>query len=219
MKTSLLTMLLLTVCSFANAQTYNANGRKVFPSPNFDEEPKSLFATSGPEVGIANLATSSPALPMAETGATKIAEGKYSEAKEALKTALRLEPMNLALWQMYDDAVIGEYTTNKRDEILKAVVEKDLLPNFAITKLDTYIELGTLYIVGTLKNTSKTTKQKIQLRARLLDENKRELRSEKGTLRSIDKILYPNESSLFEIPFKNPPTTITSYRVEVDSWE
>ena len=118
-----------------------------------------------------------------------------------------------------DDAVIGEYTTNKRDEILKAVVEKDLLPNFAITKLDTYIELGTLYIVGTLKNTSKTTKQKIQLRARLLDENKRELRSEKGTLRSIDKILYPNESSLFEIPFKNPPTTITSYRVEVDSWE
>lgn len=221
-KLAFLTVLLSSIAVSSFAQNYPTNnGRRIFPSPNFEEGPKTAFySTEQPEQpGIANLASSSPALPMAETGQKKLVEGHYADAKEAFRTALRLEPMNMALWALYDEAVIGEYTTEKRDELLRAVVEADLVPNFAITRLDTYVELGTLYVVGTVKNTSKTQKQKIQLKARLLDKNKRELRSETGTLRSIDKILFPNESSLFEIPFKNPPTTVSSYRVEVSSWE
>lgn len=214
-------IILSLLCSPCFAQNYIMNnGRKVFPSPNFEEGPKSLYATSdAAEQTIANLATSSPALPLAQNGLDKMNEEKFSDAQEAFRTALRLEPMNMGLWQLYNDAVIGEYTTNKRDEILKSVVTGDLKPTFAITKLDSYIELGTLYIVGTVKNTSNKQKQKINLKARLLDANKRELRTEYGTLRSIDKILYPNESSLFEISFKNPPTNMKTYRVEVSSWE
>ena len=197
-----------------------SNGRKVFASPNFEEGPKALFATSDAnEQLIANLASSSPALPVAESGLKKLTEGKFGEAKEAFRTAIRLEPMNMGLWQLYDDSIIGEYTANKRDEILKAVVTGDLHPSFAITKIDSYVELGTLYIVGTLKNISDKQKQKIHLKTRLFDKNNRELRSEYGTLRDIYKVLYPNESSLFEIPVKNPPLNMKTYRVEVSSWE
>ena len=214
-------ILLLMICNCCFAQGYVINnGRKVFASPNFEEGPKALFASSDAnEQLIANLASSSPALPVAEGGLKKLTEGNFGEAKEAFRTALRLEPMNMGLWQLYDDAVIGEYTANKRDEILKAVVTADLKPSFAITRVDSYIELGTLYIVGTLKNVSDRKKQKINLKTRLFDANKRELRSEYGTLRDIYKVLYPNESSLFEIPIKNPPQNVKSYRVEVSSWE
>ncbi|MBQ3644294.1 MAG: hypothetical protein II961_06820 [Candidatus Riflebacteria bacterium] len=211
----------LLLCGNCYAQEYTINnGRKVFASPSFEEGPKTLFATSGSEEQlIANLASSSPALPLAKNGLDKMRDGNFQDAKEAFRTALRLEPMNMALWQLYDDSVIGEYTTGKRDEVLKAVVTADIKPTFAITRIDSYLELGTLYIVGTLKNVSDKKKQKINLRTRLLDKNKRELRSEYGTLRDIYKVLYPNESTLFEIPIKNPPTNVKSYRVEVSSWE
>ncbi len=216
---SLLFMLALSSSCYAQGYTIN-NGRKVFASPNFEEGPKTLFASSDAnEQLIANLASSSPALPIAEGGLKKLTEGNFPEAKEAFRTAIRLEPMNMGLWQLYDDCVIGEYTANKRDEILKAVVTGDIHPTFAITRVDSYIELGTLYIVGTLKNISNKKKQKINLRTRIFDSNKRELRTEYGTLRDIYKVLYPNESSLFEIPIKNPPSNMKSYRVEVSSWE
>lgn len=203
------------------AQNYTmSNGRKVFASPDFTEDPKSAFATTdSSKETIANLATDSAALPIAENGMNKYLENNFADAQEAFRTAIRLEPMNMALWQLYNDAVIGEYTTNQRDGILKSVVEADLKPTFAITQTDSYTDLGRLYIVGTIKNTSNAKRQKITLKARLLDKNKRELKSETGTLRSIDKVLYPNESSLFEISFKNPPTNVKSYRVEVFSWE
>lgn len=211
--------LLLTNSAFSQEHTLN-NGRKVFASPNFDEESKSLYASTDPySETIANLATSSPALPIAETGIKKLTEQKFQDAQEAFKTSIRLEPMNAGLWQLYNEAVIGEYTTNKRNDFLKSAIEADLKPTFSITKIDSYLELGTLYIVGTVKNTSNKQRQKVILKARLLDANKKELRSEQGTLRSIDKVLYPNESSLFEISFKNPPSNIKSYRVEVASWE
>ncbi len=214
-------VLSLLACSSCLAQEYTINnGRKVFASPTFEEGPKTLFATSGSEeMLIANLASTSPALPLAKTGLEKMNNGNYKDAIEAFRTALRLEPMNMALWQLYDDCVIGDYTTGKRDEVLKAVVTADIKPTFAITRIDSYIELGTLYVVGTLKNVSDKKKQKINLRTRLLDRNNRELRSEYGTLRDIYKVLYPNESSLFEIPIKNPPVNVKSYRVEVSSWE
>lgn len=214
-------LFLLAITSNGYGQNYIMNnGRKVFPSPDFSNQSNILFARNETVLnGIANLATSSPALPLAENGLKKMEGNKFPEAQEAFRTALRLEPMNMGLWQLYDDSVIADYITNRRDEILKSVTESDLAPTFAITKVDSYIELDTLYIVGTVKNLTKKSKQKINLRARLLDQNKRELRSEQGTLRSIDKVLYPNESSLFEIPFKNPPFKMKSFRVEVSSWE
>ena len=211
------------VCLFAasccNAQIRN-KGRKIFPSPNFDEAPKTLFASTDPgEQILADLASSSPALPLAEKGLEKLNLGKISEAKEAFRSAIRLEPMNLGLWELYDEAVVAEYNATKSDEIYKSTVTGEFSPNFTITRLDSYIELGTLYIVGTIKNISKRRKQKITLKARLFDENNREIRNEYGTLRNIYKSLYPNESSLFEIPIKNPPFKVKSYRVEVHSWE
>ncbi len=220
-KTLFTLFLTLTITQFCYGQNYTINnGRKVFASPNFEEAPKSLFVSSDyNEELIANLASSSPALPIAENGLKKLTEGNFLEAREAFMTAIRLEPMNMGLWQLYDDCIIGEYTKNKRDDFLKSVVTGDLHPNFAITRIDSYIELGTLYIVGTLKNISNRKKQKINLRTRLFDNNKRELRTEYGTLRDIYKVLYPNESSLFEIPIKNPPLGMKSYRVEVSSWE
>jgi hypothetical protein len=223
MQKPILSAIILSLLAYSSclAQEYTINnGRKVFASPTFEEGPKTLFATSGSEeMLIANLASSSPALPLAKTGLEKMNNGNYKDAIEAFRTALRLEPMNMALWQLYDDCVIGDYTTGKRDEVLKAVVTADIKPTFAITRIDSYIELGTLYVVGTLKNVSDKKKQKINLRTRLLDRNNRELRSEYGTLRDIYKVLYPNESSLFEIPIKNPPVNVKSYRVEVSSWE
>lgn len=212
-------MILLATGSYAQNGLQN-KGRKIFPSPNFDEAPKTLFATTNPdEQTIAGLASSSPALPLAEKGLEKLNENKISEAKEAFRNAIRLEPLNLSLWELYDESVVAEYNANKSDEIYKSAVSGEFSPNFTITRLDSYIELGTLYIVGTIKNISKRRKQKINLKARIFDENNREVRNEYGTLRNIYKSLYPNESSLFEIPIKNPPYKVKSYRVEVHSWE
>jgi len=115
--------------------------------------------------------------------------------------------------------VIAEYIARKRREKQNPVIERDLEPLFSIDRIDSYIELGTLYVAGSLSNLSKTVKRKIQLTARILDENKRELRSETGTLRSFDKGLLPKESSLFEIPFKDPPAGARSFRVEITAWE
>jgi len=74
-------------------------------------------------------------------------------------------------------------------------------------------------VVGTLQNISDTNRQKIILTAKILDENKRELRRESGTLLIPERGLMPNESSLFEIPFKNFPPGGKSFRVEVTAYE
>lgn len=198
------------------AQTLPENpGRKTFPSP---ADPESQFLVN--EISaVTGIASDSPAFKFIETGDKMAVENRYSEAKEAYRTALRLEPMNLSLWAAYDDTVIAEYLARKRKEKQNPVIERDLEPVFNIDRIDTYIELGTLYVVGSLNNLSKTVKKKIQLTARILDENKRELRNETGTLRSFDKGLLPKESSLFEIPFKDPPAGAKSFRVEVTAWE
>jgi hypothetical protein len=199
-----------------SAQTIPENpGRKIFPSP-VDPADALLMPKASAVTG---LATDSPAFKFVETGDKMTVEGRYSEAKEAYRTALRLEQMNLPLWAAYDDTVIAEYTQRKRREKLNPSVERDIEPIFSINRVDSYLELGTLYVVGSLQNVSKGLRQKIQLTVRILDENKRELRSESGTLRSFDKGLLPNESSLFEVPFKNPPAGGKSFRVEVTAWE
>ena len=214
----LMLILLASSCCFAQSNLRN-RGRKIFPSPNFDDPQQALFPPKQLiEEKLAGLASSSPALPLAEKGLEKLNLGFYTEAKEAFRSAIRLEPLNMGLWELYEETVVAEYNATKTDEIYKSVTTGDFSPNFTITRLDSYIELGTLYIVGTIKNISRR-KQKINLRARLFDEHNREIRSEIGTLRNIYKSLYPNESSLFEIPIKNPPFKVKSYRVEVANWE
>lgn len=200
----------------AAAQSLPENpGRKIFPSPADPESPLLVNEISA----VTGIATDSPAFKFIETGDKMVVENRHSEAKEAYRTALRLEPMNLSLWAAYDDTVIAEYIARKRKEKQNPVIERDIEPLFSIDRIDSYVELGTLYVVGSLSNLSKTVKKKIQLTAKILDENKRELRSETGTLRSFDKGLLPKESSLFEIPFKDPPVGAKSFRVEITAWE
>lgn len=165
------------------------------------------------------IVASDPAQPFADKGKELIVSGKFSDSKEALKTALRLSPMNLELWALYDEAVIGEFSARMRNEKLTGVIERDITPIFSIDRIDSYVELGTLYVVGTLQNVSKSTRQKITLTVRILDENKKELRRETGTLRNTERGLFPNESSIFEIPFRNPPVGAKSFRVEVSAYE
>ena len=148
-----------------------------------------------------------------------LAEEKFAEAKEALKTAIRIDPMNLEAWALYDEAVISDYIATKRKEKLTPVITRDIQPLFSITRIDSYKERNTLYVVGSLKNLSKNLKRKIQLTARILDKNNKELRKEIGDLRLTERGLFPNESSLFEIPFKNPPQQGKFYRVEVSGYE
>ncbi len=199
-----------------SAQSLPENpGRRIFPSPS-DPMDEMLIPRASAVTG---LATDSPAMKFVETGDKMIVESRYTEAKEAYRTALRLEQMNLPLWAAYDDSVISEYLARKRQEKLNPVIERDIEPIFSINRVDSYIELGTLYVVGSLQNVSKAVRQKIQLTIRILDENRRELRSETGTLRSFDKGLLPNESSLFEVPFKDPPAGGKSFRVEITAWE
>ncbi len=201
----------------AGAQTLPANpGRQNF-APTAGP---SATSTLIPRVSaVTGLATDSQAFKLVESADKLIVEGRFGEAKEAYRTALRVEPMNLSLWAAYDESVISDYIARKRSDKSNPAIERDILPLFAINRVDSYMELGTLYVVGSVQNLSKSLKQKIQLTARILDENKRELRSETGTLRSFDKALLPNESSLFEIPFKQPPPGARSFRVEVTAWE
>ncbi len=192
-------------------------GRKVFPSPAPDGATDEMLIPRAS--AITGIATDSPAMKFIETGDKMTADGRHSDAKESYRTALRLEPMNLSLWAAYDDSVVSEYIAKRRREKLSPVIERDIEPIFSIDRIDSYRELETLYVVGSIQNLSRGLRQKIQLTVRILDENKRELRSETGTLRSFDKGLLPNESSLFEIPFKNPPPGAKSFRVEVTAWE
>jgi hypothetical protein len=164
-------------------------------------------------------AANDPTLPLLDSARTFMVENKFSQAREALRTALRLAPMSLEIWAMYDEAVSADYVDKMRKEKYNPVIERDIEPIFSINRVDSYIELGTLYVVGTLQNISKDKRQKIVLTARMLDENKRELRRETGTLLIPERGLLPNESSLFEIPFKNFPPGAKSFRVEVSAYE
>jgi len=205
-KTVLLSALILSLGSICQAQVpQGIFGAPAFP-PNRSDNESSQNA-------------SDPAQPFLEQGRNLMINMKFTESKEALRTAIRLSPMNPQLWALYDEAANGEYVELKRREKINPVIERDISPVFSIDRVDSYTELGTLYIVGSLRNVSKEIRQKIVLVARLLDENKKELRRETGTLRNTERGLFPSESSLFEIPFKNPPPGGKSFRVEVETYE
>lgn len=150
---------------------------------------------------------------------TYIEKEKFAEAKEALRTAIRISPMEMEAWSLYDDAVTGEYLALRREGKLNPTIERDIAPTFSITRVDTYRALDTLYVVGSIKNLSKRLVKKVNLTAKIIDGNKRELRRATGSLKLSKRGLPPNESSLFEIPFKKPPRDGKTYRVKVSSYE
>ncbi len=176
-------------------------------------------STNTNPAGQAAMETPDPAITFVDSARQMIVEQKFSQARESLRTALRIAPMDLEIWALYDEVVNSDYVERKRREKFNPVIEGDIKPIFSINRIDSYIELGTLYVVGTLQNVSQDVRQNIVLTGKILDENKRELRRETGTLLIPERGLMPNESSLFEIPFKNFPPGGKSFRVEVTAYE
>lgn len=189
---------------------------QTFPRANIPEDQRQKY-TPGQDNTASD--TLQPWYQFAESAKQMIIEEKFTEAKEALKTAIRIAPMNPSLWALYDEAVTSDYLELARREKINPVVVRDLQTLFNITRVDSYIELDTLYVVGNLHNISGELRQKIVLSAKLLDKNKKELRKESGTLIIPERGLMPNENSLFEIPIKNFPLGGKSIRVEVSAWE
>ncbi len=212
MKKTLICLLLIFLYSQSFAQTGS-----VARSSNFGDKKERLSEVTGENLG--EKRATSPADSFIAMAKKLMAEGKYAEALEALRTAIRIDPMNMEAWSLYDEAVIQDYTNTMRKNKLTPVITRDIKPLFSITRIDSYMELDTLYVVGSVKNLSKGLRQKISLTAKILDKNNRELRVETGNLRLTERGLFPNESSLFEIPFKNPPKGGQTYRVEVSDYE
>ncbi len=186
---------------------------------SIERNPQRMFPGPAAIQNITATAPVDPSLPFVESARTMIVEQKYDQAKEALRTALRIAPMNLEIWALYDETVSADYVEKKRREKFSPIIDADIAPVFSIDRIDSYIELDTLYVVGTIQNISKGTRQKIVLTAKMFDENKRELRRETGTLLIPERGLMPNESSIFEIPFKKFPPGGKSFRVEVTTYE
>jgi hypothetical protein len=209
--------LLLSVCFFVCIPSLPAQDQGIPRSTTFDNKEERLSEVSSEK--LRDLQPGIQAQQFIEMARQLMADGKYSQAKEALRTAIRIEPMNPEAWALYDEALIAEYVDLRRKEKLEPVIEQDLSPLFEINRVDTYIELDTLFVVGSLKNLSDSLKQKIRVTARILDENKKELRQQSGELNLTNRGLLPNESSLFEIPFKNPPAGARSFKVEVSNFE
>ena len=186
---------------------------------SIERNPQRMFPGPAAIQNITATAPVDPSLPFVESARTMIVEQKFDQAKEALRTALRIAPMNLEIWALYDETVSADYVEKKRREKFSPIIDADIAPVFSIDRIDSYIELDTLYVVGTIQNISKGTRQKIVLTAKMFDENKRELRRETGTLLIPERGLMPNESSIFEIPFKKFPPGGKSFRVEVTTYE
>jgi hypothetical protein len=197
-------------------------GRTVFPSPNGFDEPGSppvAQAGSNGMHAVEGVSPSSAAYPFVQVGREKMAEKKHPEAIEAYRTALRLEPLNSIIWGLYDDAVAENAAAKKRHELTAGTFEGSLKPIFSVGRVDSYIELNNLCLVGSIKNVSNLKRQNVLLRARLFDKNKRELAISEGMISNYDKALLPNESCNFEIIFKDYPKSVTDFKVEVKSWE
>jgi tetratricopeptide (TPR) repeat protein len=168
-----------------------------------------------------------PLLPQADSSARTyinqgqgyLAAGRLSEAKEALRTAIRLEPMSLEAWGLYDYVVESHYVGRSREEKINPVVDRDLVPLFAVTRVESYQEYDTLYLVGEVKNVSNAVKRRVEVTGLLLDENRQELRREQTFLTLTDRGIFPGESVLFEIAFHSPPKWVKSYRVRVSNFE
>ena len=180
----------------------------------------SIARPGTPEQGIPSAASpDSTARTYISQGQAYLSSGRISEAREALRTAIRLESMNLEAWTLYDYIVETGYVARSREEKLNPVVERDLQPLFAVNRVESYLEFETLYLVGEVKNVSGTLKRRVEVAGILFDENKQELRRENTSLTISDRGIFPGESCLFEIQFKDPPAGVKSYRVRVSNFE
>lgn len=146
-------------------------------------------------------------------------EGRLIEAKEALKTAIRLQPMNPEFWEEYDGIIENLYVMRAREDRVRPVVEMAFSPTYSIQKTDTFYEFGTLYVVGEVKNLSDSLMQNIEVSVVLLDDHGQVIGRETGQLRLTGRGLFPRETSLFEIGFPRPPPGIAGYRVRIDKFD
>jgi len=192
-------------------QSQNAPANPALPS---------MLRSGAPVIGVPNPGALGTAARSYLTQAQGyLSEGRLGEAKEALRTAIRLEPMNLEAWGLYDYVVESTYIGRSREEKLNPVIDRDLRPTFSIDRVESYSEFGTLYLVGEVKNMSGSLKRQIEMTGYLFDENRIELRKESAPLQLKERGLFPNESSLFEIAFPDPPPGVKSFRVRVSSFE
>jgi tetratricopeptide (TPR) repeat protein len=152
-------------------------------------------------------------------GQAYLANGRLNEAKEALRTAIRLEPMNLEAWALYDYVVETHYVGRAREEKLNPVIERDLKPIFSLGNVQSYLDYGSLFLVGEIKNVSDATRRRVEITGILFDNNKQELRRESTFLTLTDRGLFPNETCPFEIQFRNPPPGVKSFKVRVSNFE
>jgi tetratricopeptide (TPR) repeat protein len=216
MKLKYILILILFVSPFSSG-ICQENGRSIARSTAFGDKDERYSEITGEKMD--KVSANADAETFINMGKRLMQEGKYLQAKEAFKTAIRLEPMNEEAWNLYDEALIADYVEKKKLEKLEPVIEKDMSPRFEISNIDTYLELDTLYVVGSLKNLSNSDKHKIEVTAQILDKNEKELRRQTGKLKLTLKGLSPNESSLFEIPFKNPPENAEKFRVKVSEYK
>ncbi|MEW6713059.1 MAG: hypothetical protein AB1403_24780, partial [Candidatus Riflebacteria bacterium] len=157
-------LLLLWIIASATLPAFSQeSGGSVARSTNFDNRLSEVSSEK-----MTNLNPAIQAQQFIEMARKFMAEGKFAQAKEALKTAIRLDPMNPEAWALYDEALIAEYVEIRRREKLEPVIEKDVSPLFEINRVDTYIQLDTLFVVGSLKNLSDQLKQKIKVTAKIL---------------------------------------------------
>ena len=152
-------------------------------------------------------------------GEALMAEGRLTEAREAFRSAIRVEPMNPSHWNRYDEAIERLFVIRAREDKRSPVIDRDLTPFFSIDRVESYRDLGTLYLVGEVRNLTKNLKRMVEVVGILYDQDKVELRRNTSYLLMKERGVYPNEVSPFEIPFKDPPAGIKSYRVQVTSFE
>ncbi len=220
-RSAFITVLLVgLISSLAFGQNRPAKGAaepiKLPPPPALQSILKSGAAVQGvptlPTEGVSGRSFISQAQPY-------LSAGKATEAKEALRTAIRLEPMNLEAWALYDYAVETHYIGRSREEKISPVVERDLQQVFNLGKVDSYMEFGNLYLVGEIKNVSDSVKSRVEITGTLLDKERQELMRENTTITLSDRGVFPGETCQFEIQFKSPPPGVKSYRVRVTNFE
>lgn len=148
-------------------------------------------------------------------GNAMLAEGRFTEAREAFRTAIRLEPMNPSHWNRYDEAVERLFVERRRQETENPVIEADLAPMFSIDKVEAYHSMGRLYLVGEVRNLTRTHKRMVEVVGILYDQDRVELRRAAAYMMFKERGIYPNEAAPFEIAFRDPPPGIKSYRVQV----
>jgi tetratricopeptide (TPR) repeat protein len=190
------------------------------PPPALPSLLKSGEAVQGaPQIAMPSMASGTAGRSFISQGQSYLNSGRLGEAKEALRMAIRLEPMNLEAWSLYDYVVETHYLGQSREDKKNPYFEGNFFPSFSIERVESYMEFGTLYLIGEVKNVSTELRRQVELMGILIDENRQEIRRETTLLSLSDRGIFPGETRLFEIRFRSPPPGVKSFRVKVSKFE